>query len=37
MAKGRPPEIGKDIGIVRVTPAGTVWTKKAEAEIAKTK
>jgi|HubBroStandDraft_3_1064219.scaffolds.fasta_scaffold4277433_1 hypothetical protein len=33
MAKGRLPEQGKDIGVVRVTAKGTVWVTKKEAEI----
>jgi len=34
MTKGRAPEQGKDIGIVRVTQTGAVWVTKKDAEIA---
>jgi hypothetical protein len=33
MTKGKPPEQGKDIGVVRVTREGAVWVTKKEAEI----
>lgn len=37
MAKGRPPRQGRDIGVVRVTQTGAVWTTKKEATIAANK
>lgn len=34
MVKGRSPQQGKDIGVVRTTAAGSVWATKREAKIA---